>query len=52
MAKKGPRLSIIPAVAVFDTRVGAAAFRVLAAFGVNADENGACWPSLNKLGAK
>ena len=48
----GPRLSIVPAGAVADQRLGKAAFRVLAALGIYADANGRCWPSVKTIAAK
>ncbi len=43
------RLSIIPAAAVFDSRLSHADVRVLAALGAHADKNGRCWPSTTTL---
>ena len=45
----GPRLSIIPADAVFDERLSATDLRVLAALGVHSDRKGNCNPSLGYL---
>ncbi len=45
----GPKLSIIPAAVVYDDRVQAAAFRVLAALGIYADKNECCFPSLRTI---
>lgn len=52
---KGPRfgrLSIIPAAAVFDTRLGNADVRVLCALGTFADKSGKCWPATTTLAEK
>ncbi|MCH7945416.1 MAG: helix-turn-helix domain-containing protein [Armatimonadetes bacterium] len=43
------RLSIIPAAAVFDRRLGHADVRVLAALGTYADKDGRCWPAIPTL---
>ncbi len=42
-------LSIIPAAAVFDRRLGHADVRVLAALGTYADKDGRCWPAIPTL---
>ena len=43
------RFSIVPARAVEDRRLSAAAFRVLAALGTYSDKDGWCWPSMSTL---
>lgn len=45
------RFSIIPARAVYDSRLSPSALKVLCALGVNADRGGWCYPSLKKIGA-
>ena len=45
----GPKLSILPARAVYDENLGHAELRVLAALGTYADVNGSCWPSIRTL---
>ena len=45
------RLTIFPSAAVTDTRLGAAAFRVLAALGSYGDKHGWCFPALKTLAA-
>ena len=49
MSKHSGSLSIIPARAVEDERLGNAAFRVLAMLGTYADPDGWCWPSYGTL---
>ena len=45
-------LSVIPAEAVFDKRLGNADVRVLAALGAFADRSGKCWPATTTLAQK
>lgn len=45
-------LSVIPAEAVFDQRLGNADIRVLCVLGVFADRNGKCWPATTTLAQK
>ena len=53
MAKtRSSRLSIIPAAAVFDTRIGSADLRVLCAIAAYADRSGKCWPATTTLASK
>ena len=49
MAKESRRLSIIPAAAVFDARIGSADLRVLCAIAAYADRAGKCWPATTTL---
>jgi len=49
MAAHTGRVTIFPSAAVTDKRLGAAAFRVLAALGRHGDKNGWCFPSLKTL---
>ncbi len=49
MAKESPRLSIIPAAAVFDSRLCRTDLAVLCALGVYANRNGRCWPATTTL---
>lgn len=49
MSKQHGRLTFFPAAAVTDTRLGSAAFRVLAALGRHGDKDGWCYPSLKTL---
>ncbi len=52
MAKGSHRLSIIPASAVFDTRIGSADLRVLCAIAAYADRSGKCWPATTTLASE
>lgn len=45
------RFSIIPARAVYDSRLSPHALKVLCALGVHSDKSGWCYPSLKKIGA-
>ncbi len=45
-------LSVIPAEAVFDQRLGNADIRVLCALGAFADRSGKCWPATTTLAQK
>lgn len=45
----GPRLSIVPAVAVGDARLKSIDFRVLALLGCHTDENGWCFRNQSKM---
>ena len=47
--QRASRFSIVPARAVEDRRLSAAAFRVLAALGTFSDKEGWCWPSMVTL---
>ena len=46
------RLSVIPAQAVFDQRLGNADLRVFSALGAFADRSGKCWPATTTLARK
>ncbi|MCH8111480.1 MAG: helix-turn-helix domain-containing protein, partial [Proteobacteria bacterium] len=45
----GPRLSIIPARAVYDVSLKPAELRVLAALCCHVDNTGQCWPSIRQI---
>ena len=45
-------LSIIPAAAVFDARIGSAELRVLCAIAAYADRAGKCWPATTTVASK
>ncbi len=45
-------LSIIPAAAVFDARIGSADLRVLCAIAAYADRSGKCWPATTTLASE
>ena len=46
------RLSVIPAAAVFDARIGSADLRVLCAIATYADRAGKCWPATTTLASE
>ena len=46
------RLSIVPAAAVFDDRIGSADLRVLCAIAAYADRSGKCWPATTTLASE
>ncbi len=52
MANQSGRLSIIPAAAVFDARIGSADLRVLCAIAAYADRSGKCWPATTTLASE
>ncbi len=45
-------LSVIPAAAVFDARIGSAELRVLCAIAAYADRAGKCWPATTTVASK
>ena len=51
-AQPSGRLSIIPAAAVFDGRIGSADLRVLCAIAAYADRSGKCWPATTTLASE
>ncbi len=50
--RRSGRLSIVPAAAVFDGRIGSADLRVLCAIAAYADRSGKCWPATTTLASE